>query len=394
MKKKWRTNLKTRLVRLPYENFFQFLDRQKKLLFPIFSLTFFSGILLIALVPVQYNFESRLLVNQLSFVNKEPDSLFINRIRGIKEITITGVQKNELTLNGQFSGIQIDNTYQLDIELPYEYSKIIFRPNPSEVSIPVDMELTEVYLQDETIVNELRYAPSSQTLSFQLVQNLQNSGALLNKIRIFMGNHPLQLVLEGYRLPQMGMEDPEGSAPLTILYLPDIKDLELTLPVSSTVSMKLPNFSDSEIDSRDWFWGDFQVEDVKFSQERRIGLSIDEELVLSTIQEGVARMADQELKIEADQFLIAEEPGVERLRQIKIQNNKGLDVRASGRTKKLQVGFDPNFPIRELSSNFFMQFLPRDLVIALISFSSAMAASLLPWIAENLFTNSKNKSED
>ena len=56
-----------------------------------------------------------------------------------------------------------------------------------------------------------------------------------------------------------------------------------------------------------------------------------------------------------------------------------------GETSLAQVGLDPDFPMRDLNANLISQWLRPDIVVAIVSFSGAMVASLISWFVENLF---------
>ena len=63
-----------------------------------------------------------------------------------------------------------------------------------------------------------------------------------------------------------------------------------------------------------------------------------DDLVESTIISGNIRMAQQDLKLEENQFLIVEKPGVEILNQIKIireDSNQNLKLKTTG--ENLQI---------------------------------------------------------
>jgi len=129
-----------------------------------------------------------------------------------------------------------------------------------------------------------------------------------------------------------------------------------------------------------------------------------DDLVESTIISGNIRMAQQDLKLEENQFLIVEKPGVEILNQIKIiredsnQNLKlkttgenlqiteasqGLEVSVSGNTNSIQVGLNPRLPIAQIQGSFLSRYLGSEAIVAIISFSAGLIVSLLSWLFDN-----------
>jgi len=152
------------------------------------------------------------------------------------------------------------------------------------------------------------------------------------------------------------------------------------------------------------FWRNIKVNNVRFERPIITGNNVRDDLVESTIISGNIRMAQQDLKLEENQFLIVEKPGVEILNQIKIipkdtnQNLKlkttgenlqiteasqGLEVSVSGNTNSIQVGLNPRLPIAQIQGSFLSRYLGSEAIVAIISFSVGLIVSLLSWLFDN-----------
>jgi len=68
----------------------------------------------------------------------------------------------------------------------------------------------------------------------------------------------------------------------------------------------------------------------------------------------------------------------------------GIKVRFAGQTKSLQIGLDPKFPVTKIQASWLDGILPRDAIIALISFSAASFSYLLYWLVERASKNNAN----
>ncbi|MEM9484293.1 MAG: hypothetical protein AAGA83_11440 [Cyanobacteria bacterium P01_F01_bin.116] len=363
------------------------LRQRPQLLFVEGLLILFIGILLLTLVPWSQRFETQVLATQLSFdvelPQSEPSRRFLDSIRNIEQIDLQGSYPDALTLSGDFSDPKIGQQTELKIELPYPYSQIQLKP-VEDANAPVvsDLELKTLQLQDETKVSALRYTPFNRQLDLEFnhtdVPDPFN-GSLVN---IDLGPNPLLLTLVGYRLqlPNLKLEDPDGNQPLTVTFTPDITDLALALPQQGSLSLELPSLEGQ--DTFRWFWGGLPVSDVEFITAEQRGTDL---LERSSIIQGKVRQGERTLDLEADQFLLLKNPGIQKLRYLQLSEKEGIEVRGVGKSTNIQVGLDPDFPIKGLRSNFLTRFFPADTAIAIISFAGAMIASLLVWLADNLF---------
>jgi hypothetical protein len=368
----------------------QRLSRLRRRMFALGLLTLFSLILLLALVPGSQRFEAQVVATALHFeVNLPPSQdrqRLLDSIRNVAVVDLLGAQTAPIVLSGQLTAPGIEPQSTLTIELPNDTSRIRFEPilpvapDGAATEPEPDIEVLEVQLQNHTVVETLGYAPAINRLELRFRHDqvpVLNQGS---QLRVYLGNYPLRVTLEGYRLPDLGLEDPDGNQPLTFTFEPDIWEPPLPLPTAGTLLLDLPPLA--EKDTLRWFWGDIPVTDVDFTRdEYRFGDSLER----STIRNGLVRLGDQSLDIEADQFLLTRGPGIQRLRQFQLDAEEGIAVQAVGEASQVQVGLAPDFPVRTLRSNILARWFRRDIMVAIVSFSGAMVASLLSWLVDNLF---------
>lgn len=364
-----------------------FLKRSPSQLFALFWLLVFSTVLLLALVPGQSRFEAQVIATQLSFTTHfpsgEPRRRFLDSIRNLKGLSLQGSYSDTITLTGQFTSESLGTLSELSLEMPYEYSQLRLQPAiEADVTVPPELEVLALQLQDQTTVNALRYVPVNRRLELRFTHAEPPNPLAGSLLELYLGQQALKLTLEGYRLklPGQVLEDPDGNQPLTFTFRPAIAELALSLPQTGSLSLSLPPLTD--IDTLRWFWGNLPVRQLNFITEERRGTDL---LQRSTIQSGTVRMGDREIDIEADQFLLLKEPGVQQIRYFQLTEKKGIEVRARGATSAAQIGLDPDFPVRGLRSNIIARVFSPDVVVAIVSFSGAMVATLLSWCIDNLF---------
>ena len=145
------------------------------------------------------------------------------------------------------------------------------------------------------------------------------------------------------------------------------------------------------MDSSQWLRGNLEVENVKFSHPDQTG-NVGDEFEMSTILQGKIRMAEQELEIKPNQFLITGKPGIQLLRYLQIQSKppQGLLVRFSGNSESIEAGLDPKFIVDSIRPSFLAKYLSKDAITVLLSFCAAVAGALLPLLfAKSSESNSK-----
>ena len=105
-------------------------------------------------------------------------------------------------------------------------------------------------------------------------------------------------------------------------------------------------------------------------------------------------MTDKSLEIKQNQFLlISGKPGIQRLRSIEIQpeSPSGLQVRFVGKDNQVEVGLDPEFPVRKIKPLWISSLgFSSDSIIALLSFCATIIGVLLPY----LFISASSSNSD
>lgn len=88
---------------------------------------------------------------------------------------------------------------------------------------------------------------------------------------------------------------------------------------------------------------------------------------------------------------MAGEPGIKIIRYLNIIPEKSrLEVRISGKSKLIQIGLDKEFPVSRLQASWLDGILPRDAIIALISFCAASFSYLLYFIIDYIHKSNTN----
>lgn len=373
------------------------IKRHPQLLFVLGLFSLFLSIVLLALNPGQHPFEVQLVASRLSFVTDEPLTHFLKDIRPVPVLTINGKASQDWILSGQFLSAEAKGFKDLTIKLPYEESSISLKPVKSgratdQCSIG-DLEIDSLQLSNNTEVSTLSYQSYRRRLRMSFKQNEQVSPDSLGFLELNL-NNCLELTIAGYKIPELGWEESDTTKALTLQFIPNSSGWEFPLPKVGTLDVELPTIKGNPDNAHEWFWGDLEVKDVKFLRQRNTGLGIDEAVDYSSIQKGLVRMVDQELEIAPNQFLITKQPGIQKIRTFQILDDgddipQGIGIRAIGQTSQVQVGLDESFPIRGIRSNILAQIFPPNTMVAIVSFSGAMVATLLSWLVDNLFKSSE-----
>jgi hypothetical protein len=359
-----------------------YLWSNKLLTFVLGLLLIFSGLTLAAFVPSTHIFESNLTVEEMSFTyaGKEP-KLFLDTVRGIKTLEIEGQQT--LTFTGK---IQSKSTPALNQLTILEIEPII--DSTSKWSIATanlkqssELELTELRLQPDTKVNNLSYDTYRNQLAFSLTPVKKPTNT--NILQLNLGNQPLKVSLEGYQLKNVKLPiDSEKQRQLEFILTPNNQELRLKFADPVTIYMQPPAPKNNE--SKQWFRGKIEVKNVEFQRLDITGSNQDDNLPISTILKGEVHMAEQEREIKRNQFLMVEEPGIKLIRYLNIVPQEGLEVRISGKSKLIQIGLDKEFPVSRIQASWLDRVLPRDAIIALISFCATSFTLLLPFIINEI----------
>ena len=357
---------------------------KRLLTFVLGLLLIFGGLTLAAFVPSTHIFESNLTVEEMSFTyaGKEP-KLFLDTVRGITSLEIEG--KQNITFTGKIQSKSTPALNQLtilEIEPIDSTSKwLITTANLKQSS---QLEFTELRLQPDTQVDKLSYDTYRNQLAFSLTSNTPvEKTSNTNILQLSLGNQPLKVSLEGYQLKNVKLPiDSEKQKQLEFILTPNNQEFRLNLADPVTIYLQPPAPKNNEF--KQWFRGKIEVKDVQFQRLDRTGSNQGDNLPISTILNGEVHMAEQERKIKRNQFLMVEEPGIKLIRYLNIVPQKGLEVRISGKSKLIQIGLDKEFPVSRIQASWLDGVLPRDAIIALISFCAASFSYLLYFIIDDI----------
>ena len=419
-----------------YKNILRKPDKLTAFIFLLFAI----GILGSIFYPYgKYVFEGNFLVEELSFiVNSQGNQRLINPILGLKTFDLTGQQT--LTLRGKFTSKtepKFNQKSEITLNLDHPNSRLLI--SSVNENKPSDIELTQLQLipfkteKNQNIlpvkVQSLKYDSQVNQLSFclKLVPNTPddlkyilkndaynnkkpsdsfNQGKLsidicqdpdvsitnqpLANLGLKLGENPINISLEQVSIPELGIKSsPDNPNFIDFTLIPESDQRELTLNSPSRLTINLPppeNFSR-------WIQGNLDVKQVKFTQSETMGDNKDQ-FPSSTIVSGEILMTDKSLEIQQNQFfLISGQPGIERLRSIEIQpeSPSGLQVRFVGKTNQVEVGIDPQFPVRKIKPLWISSLgFSSDSIIALLSFCATIIGFLLPY----LFISASSSNSD
>jgi len=143
-------------------------------------------------------------------------------------------------------------------------------------------------------------------------------------------------------------------------------------------------FAENTQPGREWIRGNLPVTDVNLTWVERTG-DIQNDILLSSILKGEVRMKEKTLTLQEHQFLIAaDKQDIEQLRYFTLSSNPaegvGVQVRLAGKSQKLAVGLDPDYPVQTLNSSWLSRYLTPDQITAALSFSAAVIGFLLPYL--------------
>ena len=374
------------LQRLP--NLKQYLIQQKLSFLVIILLVVLFIITIGAIVPGNHTFEGNLIFKEMSFTyDDNQPKLFLGNIKNVKELETEGIQT--LTFTGSFQSQslpEIDKLNSLEIQLTDRESKIIITPANSQTES--EISLKELRLQPQTRIAKLNYDFYRQQLAFSLLPNSQNNP---NPLEIYLGEQPIKVIIEGYKIPSLKLpKSQDDQAQLEFIVNPNNK--EFTFKIQENTNIYLTLSKPPKYESEQWFRGKITTKDVTFTHVDRNGGNLRDDLEISTIVEGKIRMAEQDREIKENQFLMGEDTNkplnIQLIRNLQIiSEKKGIEVRFSGKTKQIQIGLDQDFPVSSIQGSWLDGVLPRDAIIALFSFGAATVANLLSWLFSN--TNSR-----
>lgn len=366
-----------------------YLWQRKLLSFVLCLLLIFGSLTLAAFLPSEHFFEGDLTVEKMSFTYAGKDQkLFLDTIRNIKSLNIEG--KQIISFTGKFQSQSMPKLNQIEtltIELKDTdtNNKSILLIESSEGEI----ELKELRIQPNTKVAELSY-DGYDTNRNNLAFSLSNTEKTNNILKLTLGDQPLTISLQGsYQLKneQGLLIASEKQNQLEFNVTPNNQEFMLNLANPVSITLQTPTIKNNE--AKQWFRGKLEVKEVQFQESDKTGSNPNDNLNISTIIEGKIRMAEQEREIKENQFLIAKEPGIELIRYLNIIPEKSaLEVRISGKSTLIQIGLDEKFPVSRIQASWLDGVLPRDAIIALISFCAASFSYLLYFILDNIAKSS------
>jgi hypothetical protein len=389
--RQWLNFLKTYLVVwfgvsiLALKRLLRTISNHQSLLLVLVLLLFLTLISFAAVVPGTHTFEGNIISQEMSFVyNGQQPKRFIENIRGIKELESEGIQT--LTFTGKFESEfpQVNQLKSLTIQLKDRESKWIIAP--ANLNVTSEIDLNELRLQPNTKVAELNYDFYRNQLAFSLQRNpkldLKNNH---NILKLYLGE-PIKVIVEGYELPDLNLQKQvDNQTPLEFIVNPDNQEFNLEFPQNTNIYITLAK--PAKFESEQWFRGKIETKNVQFVDVDRNGSDLRDDLDVSTIVDGKIRMVGQEQEIKKNQFLMGEKPdiplNIQLIRHLQIVPQKGIEARFSGKTKKIQIGLDPDFPVSQIQGSWLDGVLPRDAIIALFSFGAATVANLLSWLFSN-----------
>ena len=287
---------------------------------------------------------------------------------------------------------------EIDLNHPYSlndfYSKLIIEPiNFDESS---SLGIKELSLQPQTQVNHLSYNPQGNQLDFALQKTTENTqpnsaidpeaNVLSNSnlprdrpLQLSLSETPLKIIVEGYQSPDIETS-PEEDNKLEFIWTPWSTQLDLSLPEEAKLNLTLANLQSTNLS--EWFWGELSVTDVKFS--KTLGTEdVPEKLPISTILKGYIRLGEKELNLNKNQFLIfTDERRIKQFPHLQIHPNDpaGLEIRIHGKANKIEVGFDRDLPVSQVTTNIWERLLPENLINILLTFCAVAIGYLLPWM--------------
>lgn len=385
-------------------------QRSNKVVAVLLLLVWIGIILGYFVLKGSYNFEGNLVVSEMSFTyTGGSDRSFLRQIPNIKALDLEGTQAQPLLLNGTFHSDDqaIDAQLQkakghLTVTMPQNTSSL--RLEVSDPSQPKKQQLSVLYLSinPETRINQLKYQQDQvhpiSHLSFCLQSANQTSEACLSHdgstntsgthpigtLELQLneqppGEKPLILTLKGVTIPELGIQASD-SLP-TLQYSPTFIERSLELRSPSTIFIDLPRSRDLSSNQPNWFWSDFDVRDVRFSEFQQTG-NVSEEVETSTILSGKVRLKDEVMELQKNQFLIVQSkhPGIRKLRFIQLhpETPVGLQTFISGESRGISVGLYKEFPVQSIEPSWLSKNFSQEAINALLAFIATITAIFLP----------------
>ncbi len=363
------------------------ISNHQNLFLALLLLLFISVVTISAILPGTHVFEGNLIFKEMSFTyNGQQSKSFLEQINSINKLEIEGIQTLSFTGDFQSQSLeQLNQLNSLNIQLTERESRLIIAPANPKVASKIDLD--ELRLQPNIKVTGLNYDFYNKQLAFSLQNNQKfNLKSNPNKLKLSLGEQPIKVTLEGYKLPELKLPNQsDDQIPLEFILNPNNQELNLEITQNTDISITVSNSPKDK--SEQWFKEKIETTNVQFINVDRNPSDVRDDLVISTIVEGKIRMAEQEREIKQNQFLMGENPetplNIQLVRHLEIVPKKGIEARFSGRTKQIKIGLDQDFPVSKIQGSWLDGVLPRDAIIALFSFGAATVANLLSWLFSN-----------
>ncbi|MEH2298059.1 MAG: tape measure protein [Nostoc sp.] len=200
---------------------------------------FFTFLTFAAIVPGTHTFEGNIIAQQMSFVYiGEESKLFLQDIRGIKELENQG--KQTLTFTGNFQSEtwpEINKLDSLKIQLKDSDSRwIVASANPQDTS---EISINELRLQPNTKITGLSYDFYRNQLAFSLQPNSNlNQKINPNTLGLDLGGQPIEVIVEGYELLDFKLPNqPDNQIPLEFIVNQNNKKINLEITQQTSIDI-------------------------------------------------------------------------------------------------------------------------------------------------------------
>jgi len=375
------------------------LKQHKSCILTVILLVFTGFYFVVNLFPQPIPFEGNLIVNRLGFNSRE-ERLLLNQVH-IDEITIKGKQIYKFSgTKGDFTSNEepyIKELEELTIQLQDEESYL----NIASDSKQTGLQLSELILQQNTQVEQLFYNPD-RSLHLELIQpdNSSRSTDVLRPLKLNIGN-VAQITCKG----NCFIPDLKSSRKNNFSFKhQSIGEFQPLLPSTAIFDIKLHNFDKKP------FFGNIDVNKVRLIRQQKKLTDNNYNFYESSIISGVVRIAEQNLNLKKEQFLILGWQNstqdftealigglkdISKLRYIHVlypeeskelqvsdekvelsESTLGLEIGISGKTSRLAIGINPYLPVHVVQGSFLKKF-PNDVMNFFNVVFAALFASLL-----------------
>lgn len=392
-----------------FGNLWSYITRIKRSHRIITIITVLIWIILILLLIVfkgSYIFEGQIVASEMSFTyNGKSEKPLLQNVSGIERIDLRGKQAQPLTLKGKFTSEddiinqKLNNLDKIKVDFPYSTSRLIL--TSTDPDLEKEFGISELRINPQTRINQLTYNQDQQ-LYFCLQSAAQASEYCLfpenadsdpkfsavqslGNLNLRLAKQTYMLNLEQINIPELNITSDQNSyQALELKYTPQTQEPQLNILSPTQIRINLPKKNntkpDQETENYQWFYEDFDVNDVDFYRFQQSS-NVRDEIQKSTIISGKLRMHRQDLNLEKNQFLIVadDKPGIRKLRYLSInpQQPPNLTTFISGKSKGIATGLYPQFPIAQIQPSLLAKYLSSEAIAAVLSFFSAFTALVI-----------------